>query len=125
MSKNPPPDLPALPDAQNLILRIHRDLIDSYDEELEMEVEDRDVDPDGTRESPSVDAAERNWRRNYFQELFRLPVIDGRHVQVCTFSAGGVYAGSCVRLESNLIVNEASNLIALRVVDDEESHRNR
>ena len=52
--------------------------------------------------------------------LFRLPVIDGRHIQLCTFSAGGTYAGSAVRVESSLIVNEASDLLALRIVDDEE-----
>jgi polyphosphate kinase 2 len=43
--------------------RIHRDLMDSYDEELELEIEDRD--PDGT---PS----DREQRRSYFRELFRL-----------------------------------------------------
>jgi polyphosphate kinase 2 len=43
--------------------RIHRDLMDSYDEELELEIEDRD--PDGT---PS----DRESRRSYFRELFRL-----------------------------------------------------
>ena len=43
--------------------RIHRDLMDSYDEELELEIEDRD--PDG---SPT----DREARRAYFRELFRL-----------------------------------------------------
>ncbi len=55
-----------------LMRRIHRDLIDSYDEELEMELEDRtfsglegDADAVFTRE-------DRAQRHRYFEELFRL-----------------------------------------------------
>ncbi len=59
-------------------------------------------------------------RREMYQELCPLPVIDGRYVQVCTFSAGGHYAGSCVRLDTSMVINDMSDLIALRVVDDEE-----
>jgi len=50
-------------DQDEWMQRIHRDLMDSYDEELELEIEDRD--PDGT---PS----DREQRRAYFRELFRL-----------------------------------------------------
>lgn len=59
-------------------------------------------------------------RDQMYQELFPLPQIDGRYVQICSFSADGAYAGSCARLEAGMIVNQASDLIALRVVDDEE-----
>ncbi len=57
-----------LPD-EELIKRIQRDLIDSYDEELEMEIEDRTLD-----ELAGKDASdeEKRARRQYFQELFRL-----------------------------------------------------
>ncbi|WP_176954995.1 polyphosphate kinase 2 [Rhodoferax sp. OV413] len=52
--------------------RVHRDLLDSYDEELEMEIEDRTlVGLDGMpmeEDSPSQKEA----RRQYFRELFRL-----------------------------------------------------
>ena len=53
-----------------VIQRIARDLADSYDEELEMELEDHHPLP-GT---PTVaDAtAEKDYRRQYFQQLFRL-----------------------------------------------------
>lgn len=51
------------PEQDEWMQRIHRDLMDSYDEELELEIEDRD--PDGT---PS----DREQRRSYFRELFRL-----------------------------------------------------
>src|SRR5215468_4973189 len=60
-----------VPDAE-LVQRVHRDLIDSYDEELELELDDRtvyDVDTHAVRSVPDSDKAER---RAYFRELFRL-----------------------------------------------------
>ncbi len=55
------------PDHEDLMRRIARDLVDSYDEELELELEDRSVDEAG--ELVSTDKAARQL---YFQELFRL-----------------------------------------------------
>jgi polyphosphate kinase len=55
-----------------LIKRVHRELIDDYDEELEMEREDWEhVDPDQPARPVEQDTtnAERN---HYFRELFRL-----------------------------------------------------
>ena len=60
-----------------LILRIRRELADSYDEELELEIEDRTVeqladgvyDTDGSGSGSEQEKAER---RLYFRELFRL-----------------------------------------------------
>jgi polyphosphate kinase 2 len=54
--------------------RIRHDLIDSYDEELEMELEDRTVDQLTGEESfsPGEQAQEKERRRQYFRELFRL-----------------------------------------------------
>ncbi len=54
-------------DHEALIKRIERDLIDSYDEELELEVEDRDP-ADGAQDSEQA----RGERTSYFRELFRL-----------------------------------------------------
>jgi len=55
-----------------LVRRIHAELRDGYDEELEMEIEDRDpADYDGDRLRPRS-AAERDDRHRYFAELFRL-----------------------------------------------------
>jgi len=51
------------PEQEAWMQRIHRDLMDSYDEELELEIEDRD--PDGA-------PTDREARRSYFRELFRL-----------------------------------------------------
>ncbi|HEY9223284.1 MAG TPA: polyphosphate kinase 2 [Variovorax sp.] len=57
----------AQPDHDELMRRIARDLVDSYDEELELEIEDRNVDEDGA--PVGVDKAAR---AAYFRELFRL-----------------------------------------------------
>ncbi len=55
-----------------------------------------------------------------YQELFALPRIDGQYVQVCAFSARGVYAAACVRVDTSRVINEHSDVVALRIVDDEE-----
>jgi polyphosphate kinase 2 len=60
------------PSDEELMRRIHRDLIDSYDEELEMELEDRTV-AELTGEAPAgQDVHHKEARRLYFRELFRL-----------------------------------------------------
>ena len=59
----------AIPNEDDLVRRIRLDLLDSFDEELEMEVEDRaftaETATNGTDESRAA-------RYNYFRELFRL-----------------------------------------------------
>jgi polyphosphate kinase 2 len=62
-------DLPPL-DHDELIRRIGRDLADSYDEELEMEIEDHHPLP-GTPAAENGEA-EKDYRRQYFSQLFRL-----------------------------------------------------
>ena len=54
---------------EDLIRRIRSDLLDSFDEELEMEVEDRAFT---NAESPGVTDESSVARRHYFRELFRL-----------------------------------------------------
>ncbi|WP_369648703.1 MULTISPECIES: polyphosphate kinase 2 [unclassified Variovorax] len=58
----------ALPDHEDLMQRIARDLIDSYDEELELEIEDRNID--GL--DPAARMGDKAARQAYFKELFRL-----------------------------------------------------
>jgi polyphosphate kinase 2 len=55
-----------------LVQRITRDLADSYDEEFELELEDRNLDelPDSLLDTASVQYKES--RRQYFRELFRM-----------------------------------------------------
>ncbi len=53
-----------------------------------------------------------------YQEFFPLPDIDGYKVQISTFSVAGIYAGAGVRTDKSLIVTGKSDLMPLRVVDD-------
>jgi polyphosphate kinase len=55
-----------------LMHRIRRDLIDSYDEELEMELDDRLAQEPVAALSPEDDTAGKAERQAYFRELFRL-----------------------------------------------------
>ena len=52
----------------DMMERISRDLVDSYDEEIELELEDREIDEAGVVR----DADNKEARRLYFRELFRL-----------------------------------------------------
>jgi len=80
--------------SEDLIRRIREDLMDSYDEELEMELEDRSMDELNAAASGVRTDAERATRRQYFQELFRLQgelvklqdwVVRSRHKVVILF----------------------------------------
>jgi polyphosphate kinase 2 len=57
--------------AKDLDNRIRADLVDSFDEELEMEIDDERLDMllDGTSDRPDADGIDR---KLYFKELFRL-----------------------------------------------------
>ena len=55
-----------------LLRRIQADLEDSYDEELELELEDRNVDAVAATLSGDAAPPDREARRRYFRELFRL-----------------------------------------------------
>lgn len=56
-----------LSDHNDLMERIARDLVDSYDEEFELEIEDRNLE-----ELESGRTADKAERQAYFKELFRL-----------------------------------------------------
>jgi len=53
-----------------LMRRISRDIADGYDEELEMEIEDRHPLPGVS--TPADGEAEKDYRRDYFTQLYRL-----------------------------------------------------
>ena len=55
-----------------LLSIIERDLIDGYDEELELEIEDRYVGVTTANMTDAEAAADRQYRLNYFRELFKL-----------------------------------------------------
>ncbi len=75
------------------IRRIHRDLADDFDEELELELEDRTVDALADPDAVASEAHKEE-RRRYFRELFRLQaelvklqdwVVHTRHKVVILF----------------------------------------
>lgn len=53
-----------------------------------------------------------------YQELHLLPVIEGKAIQMNTFAVGGTYAGSVLRVDSKLIIDVDSDVMALRIVED-------
>lgn len=53
-----------------------------------------------------------------YQELFPLPKIADHFVQICTFSAAGIYAGSGTRVDQSMVINNKSDCLALRFYDD-------
>lgn len=57
-------------ESEEFIRRLQADVVDSYDEELELELEDRPFDAEGTVVALSQD--EKQARRTYFRELLRL-----------------------------------------------------
>lgn len=57
---------------EELMRRIRSDLIDSYDEELEMELDDRTMDQFAGEEPAGHSGSDKEGRRQYFRELFRL-----------------------------------------------------
>jgi len=65
-------DKPTLPNDDELLQRIHRELLDGYDEELEMEIEDRRFDEIANLDLRPPSDDEKNARQLYFRELFRL-----------------------------------------------------
>ena len=59
-------------------------------------------------------------RSQIYQELCALPKIDGRYVQIGTFSVGGTFAGASVRVDPSPIITTNSDILALRVVPDRD-----
>lgn len=59
-------------------------------------------------------------QKNIYQQLWCLPQVDGRYVQLCTFTTGGHYGGVCARSETSLVVVKDSDMDPLRVIADED-----
>ena len=62
------------PSDEELIRRMHHELIDSYDEELELELEDQAMDALTGSGSPARTEEHKELRRQYFRDLLRLQV---------------------------------------------------
>ena len=59
-------------------------------------------------------------RDTVFQELRSLPQLEGKNVQISTFTVQGSYAGACARGDSSLIIKGESDVYPLRVVSNVE-----
>jgi len=60
-------------------------------------------------------------RQEYvYQQLFPLPVIDDLSVQIGTFTVDGRYSAACVRVDPSPVITSASDLLPLRILEDEE-----
>jgi polyphosphate kinase 2 len=57
---------------EEMIRRIRSDMLDSYDEELEMELDDHNQDELADGLNPELTAQQKQDRRTYFRELFRM-----------------------------------------------------
>ena len=122
MSDRTPPTSPITPNVDDeLLQRIYLDMVDGYDEELEMELEDQTEDhiarEAGIERKDHTDA-NRKARKQYFQELFRLQselvklqdwVVKSRHKVVILFEGrdaagkGGVIKRITQRLNPRVV----------------------
>src|SRR6202163_2955345 len=119
--------LPSL-DSEELIRRIGLDLADSYDEELEMEIEDRSRLPGGAP-APSGDA-EKDYRRHYFSELFRLQaelvklqdwVVEAREKVVIVFEGRDAAGkGGVIKRITQRLNPRVCRVVALPAPNDRE-----
>ncbi|PLY45593.1 bifunctional glutathionylspermidine amidase/synthase [Lelliottia sp. F153] len=60
-------------------------------------------------------------RKNIYQQLWCLPKVDGKYIQVCTFTVGGNYGGTCLRGDDSLVIKKESDIEPLIVEKDKES----
>src|ERR1700727_1913159 len=119
-------DMPPL-DPEELIRRITRDLADSYDEELEMEIEDRHPLPEADRQNGDGDAA---YRARYFSELFRLQaelvklqdwVVAARQKVVILFEGRDAAGkGSAIKRITQRLNPRVCRVVALPAPNDRE-----
>ncbi len=59
-------------------------------------------------------------RKTIYQELWCLPKVDGKYLQVCTFTVGGNYGGACLRGDDSLVIKKESDIEPLIVLKDSE-----
>jgi polyphosphate kinase 2 len=119
--------MPSL-DGEELVRRISRDLADSYDEELEMEIEDRH--PLGDWSSDADPDAETGYRQRYFSQLFRLQaelvklqdwVVDAHQKVVILFEGRDAAGkGSVIKRITQRLNPRVCRVVALPAPNDRE-----
>jgi glutathionylspermidine synthase len=58
-----------------------------------------------------------------FQILWPLPKFNDGKIQRCTFAAGDFYAGASVHTATSIMIATQSDLLILRVVDNDKARR--
>jgi polyphosphate kinase len=119
-------------DHADLLRRIELDLVDGYDEELELEIEDRDLAgielPAGSGHGDSD--ADRSARQRYFRELFRLQgelvklqdwVAHSRHKVVILFEGRDAAGkGGVIKRITQRLNPRVCRVVALPAPNDRE-----
>lgn len=59
-------------------------------------------------------------QENVYQQLWCLPKVAGRYIQMCTFTVGGHYGGVCLRSDPSLVIKKESDIEPLRVLEDND-----
>ncbi len=118
---------PQGPDHDDLLRRIELDLLDGYDEEFELELEDRRVDALDPMHDPE---AHRESRRTYFRELFRLQgelvklqdwVASSRHKVVILFEGRDAAGkGGVIKRITQRLNPRVCRVVALPAPNDRE-----
>jgi polyphosphate kinase len=113
-------------DNEELLRRLSQDLIDGYDEELELEIEDRDT-PKGTALRTDD---ERKARHAYFQELFRLQaelvklqdwvVASGQKVVILFEGRDAAGKGGAIKRITQRLNPRVCRVVALPAPNDRE-----
>jgi len=111
-----------------LIRRLSADLQDSYDEELELEIEDRDPLAGDAEKSNGDGAADE--RRNYFSQLFRLQgelvklqdwvVATGQKVVIVFEGRDAAGKGSAIKRVTQRLNPRVCRVVALPAPSDRE-----
>jgi polyphosphate kinase len=121
------PPLPLL-DHDELIRRISLDVADGYDEELEMEIEDRHPLP-GVSPGPES-AAVKGYRQDYFRQLFRLQaelvklqdwvVASGEKVLILFEGRDAAGKGGMIKRITQRLNPRVARVVALPAPNDRE-----
>jgi polyphosphate kinase len=115
-------------DHDEMIRRISLDIADGYDEELEMEIEDRHPLP-GV--APGAEgAAEKNYRQTYFSQLFRLQaelvklqdwvVASGQKVLILFEGRDAAGKGGMIKRITQRLNPRVARVVALPAPNDRE-----
>ncbi|WP_058913151.1 bifunctional glutathionylspermidine amidase/synthase [Entomohabitans teleogrylli] len=59
-------------------------------------------------------------QKNIYQQLWCLPRVAGKYIQVCTFTVGGNYGGACLRGDDSLVIKKESDIEPMIVLRDKD-----